>query len=268
MTVSTRILLVAVLVVAAAAGALLWLWRKPVPAPRPEPRPERPAELPEPCRELAFEAVNYIVCEIDTARYELALRRTDAGGKAYGSLAGLAKAEPFVLAMNAGMYHQDRSPVGLHIEDGVVQSPLNLGDAPGNFFMKPNGVFYVGRDGSAGVMESSAFAASGIEPDLATQSGPMLVIDSKMHPRFEGNGASRYIRNGVGADGDNRVVLAISRQPVSLGSFSRLFSDELGVRNALFFDGAISALHNGSKYLVGGTHPVGPILVIKDKASR
>lgn len=257
-----------VLVAVALAGALFWLWRKPVPTPRPEPRPESPAELPKPCRELAFEAVNYIVCEIDTARYDLVLRRADAGGKAYGSLAALAKTEPFVLAMNAGMYHEDRSPVGLHIENGVEQSPLNLGDAPGNFFMKPNGVFYVGRDGSAGVMESSAFAASGIEPEQATQSGPMLVIDGRMHPRFEEDGASRYIRNGVGADGGSRVVLAISRQPVSLGGFARLFRDELGVKNALFFDGAISAFHNGDKYLVGGTHPVGPILVIRDKASR
>lgn len=236
-----------------------------MPTPGPEPRPERPAELPKPCRELAFEAVNYIVCEIDTASYDLVLRRADAGGKAYGSLAALAKAEPFVFAMNAGMYHEDRSPVGLHIEDGVEQSPLNLGDAPGNFFMKPNGVFHVDRDGSAGVTESSAFAASGIRPVLATQSGPMLVIEGQMHPRFEENGASRYIRNGVGADSGSWVVLAISRQPVSLGSFARLFRDELGVRNALFFDGAISALHDGSKYLVGGSHPVGPILAVKER---
>ena len=37
-----------------------------------------------------------------------------------------------------------------------------------------------------------------MKPRLATQSGPMLVIDGKLHPRFEENGASRYIRNGVG----------------------------------------------------------------------
>lgn len=221
--------------------------------------------MPETCRTLVFEAANYVVCEIDTARYDLVLRRANSGGKAYGSLGALAKAEPFLLAMNAGMYHEDMSPVGLHIEDGVEQAPLNLEDAPGNFFMKPNGVFYVGRDGSAGVMETSAFGASPLEPVLATQSGPMLVIDGKMHPRFEENGASRHIRNGVGADGGRRVVLAISRQPVSLGSFSRLFRNELGIRNALFFDGAISALHDGTRYLVGGPHPVGPILAVKAK---
>ena len=83
--------------------------------------------------------------------------------------------------------------------------------------------------------------------------------------RWSKPGASRHIRNGVGADGGRRIVFAISRQPVSLGSFARLFRDALGVRNALFFDGAISALHNGKKYLVGGGHPAGPMLVARRK---
>ena len=251
------------LVLLASAGASIWWWRIREPVTEPNPLPA--ATLPDPCRELAFEAVNYIVCEVDLSQYDLVLRRADASGKPYGSLSALAKAEPFVLATNAGMYHQDLSPVGLYVEDGSETSPLNLGDAPGNFFMKPNGVFYVDQAGNAGVMESGAFAASGINPVLATQSGPMLVIDGSLHPRFERDGASRYIRNGIGADGGKRVVFAISRQPVSLGSFARLFRDGLGIRNALFFDGAISALHDGSKYLVGGSHPAGPILAVREK---
>jgi len=170
--------------------------------------------------------------------------------------------------MNAGMYHQDFTPVGLYVEDGIEQSPLNLGDAPGNFFLKPNGVFYVDRDGNAGVLESAAYAASGIEPKLATQSGPMLVIDGKVHPRFEENGTSRHIRNGVGVDGDKRAVFAISYSPVSLGSFARLFRDELGCRNALFFDGAVSALHDGKKYLVGGQYPAGPMIAVRRKGAQ
>ncbi len=251
------------LVLLAAAGAAIWWWR--IQKSVTEPKPQSAATLPQACRETAFEAVNYIVCEVDLGQYDLSLRRADASGNPYGSLSALAKAEPFVFATNAGMYHEDLSPVGLYVEDGRETSPLNLGDAPGNFFMKPNGVFYVDQAGNAGVMESGAFAASGIKPVLATQSGPMLVIDGKLHSRFEPDGASRYIRNGIGADGGRRVVIAISRQPVSLGSFARLFRDELGVRNALFFDGAISALHDGSKYLVGGSHPAGPILAVKAK---
>ena len=92
-------------------------------------------------------------------------------------------------------------------------------------------------------------------------------VDGEIHPRFEENGTSRHIRNGVGVDNQRRVVLAISRSPVSLGSFARLFRDELGCSNALFLDGAISALHDGRKYLVGGKYPAGPMLAVKKKAA-
>ena len=231
----------------------------------PAPPPETTSALPETCRELAFEGVGYIVCEVGTDDYDLVLKRADGAGKPFGDLAKLAAAEPFIFAMNAGMYHEDFTPVGLHVENGQQQSPLNLADAPGNFFMKPNGVFYVDQNGNAGVLESAAYAASGIKPKLATQSGPMLVIDGKIHPRFEENGTSRHIRNGVGSDGGRRAVFAISRGPVSLGSFARLFRDGLGCRNALFFDGTVSALHDGRKYLVGGKYPAGPMLAVRQK---
>ncbi len=243
------------------ALAFVWWWRQPVPAPPPE----RASDLPPTCRELAFEATSYIVCEVALDEYDLVLRRADAVNRPFRDLATLARAEPFVFAMNAGMYHEDFTPVGLHVEDGKEQSPLNLSNAPGNFFLKPNGVFYVDRDGNAGVLESGAYAAAGIEPELATQSGPMLVIDGRIHPRFEENGTSRHIRNGVGVDGQKRTVFAISRSPVSLGSFARLFRDALDCRNALFFDGAISALHDGKKYLVGGKYPAGPMIAVRKK---
>lgn len=233
----------------------------------PAPPEAADALLPETCRELSFEGVAYIVCDVGRDAYDLVLRRADAAGKPYRDLAGLAAAEPFVLAMTAGMYHEDFTPVGLHVEEGREETPLNLGDARGNFFMKPNGVFYVGQDGGAGVLESNAYAAAGLRPRLATQSGPMLVIDGQIHPRFEENGTSRHIRNGVGTDASGSAVLAISREPVSLGSFARLFRDDLGCRNALFFDGAVSALHDGSRYLVGGKYPAGPMLAVKRKAA-
>jgi uncharacterized protein YigE (DUF2233 family) len=248
---------------ALAAIALVVWWRQPMPAPPPE----TVNDLPETCRELSFEGVPYIVCEVDLDGYDLALRRTDGQGKPFRDLSALAAAEPFVLATNAGMYHEDFTPVGLHVEDGREDAPLNLADAEGNFFLKPNGVFFVERDGKAGVLESNAYVAAGIKPKLATQSGPMLVIDGDIHPRFEANGTSRHIRNGVGADGNKRAAFAISRQPVSLGSFARLFRDKLKCENALFFDGTVSALHDGKKYVIGGEYPTGPMLAVRKKAA-
>ena len=59
--------------------------------------------------------------------------------------------------------------------------------------------------------------------------------------------------------------LAISRQPVSLGSFGRLFLEELACPDALFLDGDISTLSDGARVLVGGRHPVGPILAVRKR---
>ena len=48
-------------------------------------------------------------------------------------------------AMNGGMYHPDRSPVGLHVAPEGQSAPLVTSAGPGNFGMLPNGVFCVGE---------------------------------------------------------------------------------------------------------------------------
>jgi uncharacterized protein YigE (DUF2233 family) len=246
------------------AGLLQW---RPVQAPKP---PFVVGELPAICRAIGFEGVPYAVCEIDPQRHAIVLAREDGDGKPYGSLrafdiAMTAKGTPVQLAMNAGMYHEGLGPVGLFVEDGRKETPLNTAEGEGNFFLKPNGVFFLRKDGSAGVVETDAYAAAHPDPLYATQSGPMLVIDGAVHPRFEENGSSRYVRNGVGVRANGTVVLAISRSPVSLGSFARLFRDRLSCPNALFLDGAISSLSDGERTLIGGTDPVGPILAVREK---
>lgn len=244
--------------------ALIW-WRAPV-----RPPIVVGGELPGPCRNLDFEAVPYVVCEIDPRGYGVAVFLRGNDGKAFGSLETFDRAmseqgRPILLSMNAGMYHEDLAPVGLLIENGQEVAPLNLADGAGNFFLKPNGVFMIGKDGKAAVVETTAFAAAKPEAMFATQSGPMLVIDGQIHPRFEENGTSRFIRNGVGVRVDGTIVLVISRSQVSLGSFARLFRDALQCPNALFFDGAISALSDGSRMIVGGKFPAGPIIAVTAK---
>jgi len=251
------------LAVVGAVAALLW----PRPAPKP---PLVVGELPPFCRDLAFGGAVHAVCELDPHAYAIFLARADTAGKPYGSVdafdkAMAAKGTPVLLAMNAGMYHQGLGPVGLFVENGRQETPLNEADGEGNFFLKPNGVFFVRKDGSAGVMETAAYAAAAPDVAYATQSGPMLAIGGKVHPRFEPDGTSRFIRNGVGVRADGTVVLAISRQPVSLGSFARLFLDALSCPDALFLDGAISTLSDGQRVLVGGKDPVGPILAVRKR---
>jgi uncharacterized protein YigE (DUF2233 family) len=257
---SRELILALIVALALAAVFAVWQWRAD--KDMPVETPPAAGTLPEPCRDLVFEGVSYIVCAAPVDAYEIVLKLKGRDGKPYGKPDRLAAELPFAFAMNAGMYHEDFSPVGLHVEDGREIAPLNLGDAPGNFFMKPNGVFFVDGAGKAGLLASEAFAAAKPAVKYATQSGPMLVIEGEVHPRFEPDGQSKYIRNGVGVDKSGVPVFAISRTPVSLGSFARLFRNALDCPDALFFDGAVSALHDGSNYLIGGSHPAGPIVAV------
>lgn len=220
--------------------------------------------LPSICRETTFQGARYIACTIDPAEYSIrtALRAFD--GKPYGSVNAFVEANTAVpmIAMNAGMYHDDLSPVGLYVEDGIEQSPLNLADAPGNFFLKPNGVFFMDKQGRAEVRESAAFASGTPAVRFATQSGPMLVVDSQIHPKFLPDGESRYTRNGIGVTPKGEVVLAISRDQVSLGAFARFFRDAADCPNALFFDGQVSALASGRRMVIDSGHPAGPIIAV------
>lgn len=171
-----------------------------------------------------------------------------------------ARAAKVAFAMNAGMYDEDGRPIGLAIVDGKQKHAINRNKGGGNFHLMPNGVFQVRRDGSAQVVTSDAWRPS---PAVryASQSGPMLVIDGKLHPKFEPDGSSRYVRNGVGIAPNGRPLFVISEGPVSLGKFARFFRDQLKARNALFFDGAVSALWDPANGRRDITKPLGPMVV-------
>ena len=62
--------------------------------------------------------------------------------------------------------------------------------------MKPNGIFYIAA-GKVVVAETQAFLKQRPQADLATQSGPMLVINGRLHPRFDRGSTSLKARNGV-----------------------------------------------------------------------
>jgi uncharacterized protein YigE (DUF2233 family) len=254
--------LIALAVLVAAAALLVWWLRD-----RQPPSAES-LGLPSICRTLTFEGIGYVACEVDTANHEVRLFHADAAGKPFGSLTAFDEAmaaESFLFSMNAGMYHDDLSPVGLYVESGREISRLQTGEGEGNFFLRPNGVFLIGKDGKPAILETSAYAAGSLEVAYATQSGPMLLIDGALHPRFEANGKSRYVRNAVGLRGEGTLVFAISLSEVSFGSFARLFRDALGCSNALYFDGVVSALSNGKKTVIDSGYPTGPIVAVSGK---
>ena len=146
-------------------------------------------------------------------------------------------------ALNGSMYHPDRSPVGLYIEDGAELSRIVTSAGPGNFGLLPNGVFCI-EDTRFTLIESLRFDADRPDCRYAAQSGPMLIIDGAYHPRFLPDSQSRLIRNGVGVSADGkRAVFAISNTPVNFHEFARFFRDYLSLPQALYIDGNVSRLH-------------------------
>lgn len=208
----------------------------------------------------------FTIRRVDLQKEQLRLFLRDSNNQPIKSFTNLdamlaAKGERLTFAMNAGMYHGDFSPVGLCVVDGKQLAPLNLTDNPGNFFLKPNGVFCI-TDRGAKIVESSKFPAIKAKVRLATQSGPMLVIDGKLHPAFIDGSRNRLFRNGVGVVSANEVVFAISEEPVNFYEFATLFRDVLHCPNALFLDGTISSLHAPELKRSDKKMDLGPIIGI------
>jgi uncharacterized protein YigE (DUF2233 family) len=214
------------------------------------------------CRDMTFDGVGYTVCDVQAGE-DLRLFSQGPEGN-LGSFAAVnamlgAAGEALTFAMNAGMYHPDRRPVGLYIEDGVELAPLVTAEGPGNFGLLPNGVFCIGD--AFAVIESRTYAAAPPACRYATQSGPMLVIDGALHPRFLPDSTSLYVRNGVGVSADGQTAtFAISGAAVNFDTFGRLFRDALGTPNALFLDGSISRLYAPALDRDDIGFPMGPII--------
>ncbi len=206
------------------------------------------------------------MCAYDARANEIELA-LDEAGTPLRSFARLEshlgpRARRLRFAMNAGMYDDRGMPIGLFVEAGRERRPLNLRDGPGNFHMKPNGVFAAGADGTLAILPSEEWASKHRRPRWATQSGPMLVVHGAIHPMIRTNGESLHVRNGVGLVDARHAWFAISDEPVSFGRFARLFRDELGCREALYFDGAVSSLWSPASGRRDSSHRIGPMIAV------
>lgn len=222
------------------------------------------------CATRTFDGSRFIVCAFNAERDELRLASRGDNGRHLRSFAALQAelgrdARRVRFAMNAGMYNTAGAPIGLYIANGAENQALSLTDGPGNFHMKPNGVFWQGEDGRVHVDTSDAFAAERPPARWATQSGPMLLIGGEMHPRFSEDGASRLTRNGVGVRDDARAFFVISAGFVSFGRFARFFRDELGCTDALYLDGSVSSLWAPELNRMDDDHELGPMVVVLNR---
>lgn len=222
-------------------------------------------------KEHIFDGKRYLISTVDLEKESLQLFLGDGHGKYFNNFESIdrwlaERKQKLVFAMNAGMFHPGFAPVGLFVDHGRTIGKLNLDNAEGNFFLKPNGVFAI-TDAGATIIESARFpalaAGGGVEKvQLATQSGPLLVINGKLHPAFHASSDSRLFRNGVGVVSTKHVVFAISKEPVNFHEFARLFRDEFKCANALFLDGSISSVYTGDAKQSVTRFPLGPIVGI------
>ncbi|WP_170506195.1 phosphodiester glycosidase family protein [Ruegeria arenilitoris] len=222
------------------------------------------------CEKLTHGNKRYTVCEVDAANEDLRLFLNDENDDLLGHFSSVNEAlEPsgkrLAFGMNAGMYHDDRSPVGHYVEEGEEVMRVIPNPGPGNFGLLPNGVFCI-RDGRADVFETLDFVEQAPDCRFATQSGPMLVIDGELHPRFLPDSTSLYVRNGVGTSADGtRAVFAISDDYVTFHEFGSLFRDVLKTPNALFFDGNISRMYDRASNRSDVGFSLGPMVgVVED----
>ena len=172
-------------------------------------------------------------------------------GSIYGNFATLRddlskRNEELVFAMNGGMFNKDYSPQGLYVENSELLSKLDeTEEGYGNFYLQPNGVFYINEENLPVICKTTVYQ-SVHKVKYATQSGPLLLIDGKIHPRLINGSTNLHIRNGVGVLPDGSLLFAMSKKTINFYDFASYFKSK-GCKNALYLDGFVSRTYLPSK---------------------
>jgi len=199
--------------------------------------------------------IDYVV---DPSQKQLAFYWRDEDKQPYRSFQNLKAAlqkqqKTLLFAMNGGIFQEDFKPLGLYIEDGVVQYRLSTRQHGfGNFYIQPNGVFYLTEAGEGFIVPTSQFHHDA-SIQYATQSGPMLVIDGDINPKLRQGSFNLRIRNGVGVLPNGQLLFAISKTFVNFYDFADYFKQQ-GCLNALYLDGTVSQVYiaENKRHIPGG----------------
>ncbi|WP_286914669.1 phosphodiester glycosidase family protein [Flavobacterium sp. UBA4197] len=185
----------------------------------------------------------FVSYTVDTKIQDLKFYWKNDKGEIFKSIDNLknwldTKNKKLNFAMNGGMFKKDNSPQGLFIDNGKQIIALDTTKGNGNFYLMPNGVFYITTDNLPKICKTSDYKETG-QIKYATQSGPMLVIDGQIHSAFKEGSNNLNIRNGVGILPDNKLIFAMSRSEINFYDFADYFK-KLGCKNALYLDGFVS----------------------------
>ncbi|WP_299213298.1 phosphodiester glycosidase family protein [uncultured Aquimarina sp.] len=186
----------------------------------------------------------FISYEINLKYQNLRFYWKNDNDKNYGNFQNLKSElqknnQELIFAMNGGMYNKDLSPQGLYIENSIIKSKIDtLKNGYGNFYLQPNGIFYITKDNKPAIHTTTSFKNDG-NIKYATQSGPMLLIDGRIHPKFNLGSPNIHIRNGVGILPNGNLLFAMSKEKINFYDFASYFKDN-GCKNALYLDGFVS----------------------------
>jgi len=191
--------------------------------------------------------ISYIT---DSKKEDIQFYWKDDKSKILGSIQNLkkwldSKNKKLVFAMNGGMYTKEQDPQGLFIQNQKKITPLDTLSGKGNFYLKPNGVFYITSHNEPKITTTTGFIDDK-KIKYATQSGPMLVINGEIHSAFKEGSQNLNIRNGVGILPDNKIIFSISKEAINFYDFAMYFKN-LGCKNALYLDGFVSRAYYPEK---------------------
>lgn len=220
------------------------------------------------CRSVIFENTSLTHCLALPSRHTIATRLAGSEGEKFASLSVLAQTvdqEGVAFAINAGEFGEGGEPVGYFVEDSERLHPLETEAGEGDFYLAPNGVFF-GSGDNWEIRTTDNFLENVTDrPEWGTQSGPMLVIAGKLHPKIKHDGSTRMVRNAVGLDERGRAHFVISNAPISLGKLARFYRDELSAQNALMLDADASVLWNPATGRMDSGEGLGPFLLVTKK---
>jgi len=212
----------------------------------------------------------FVTCIVDPKKQDLKLYWKDDKNQHFKSIHNLRlwlekNNKTLEFAMNGGMYQKDNSPQGLYIENHKLLADLDTLAGNGNFFLKPNGVFFITDKNIAGICVSEKFKNKDVK--YATQSGPMLLADGKIHAAFKEGSANLNIRNGVGILENGKVVFAMSKGEINFYDFANYFKS-MGCKNALYLDGLVSRTYLPSQKWVQTDGNFGVIIGVAKRSDN